>query len=208
MSTLDLTAFKQPAPLLTRQEWEEKLQGNLFKLTTARQQRILEEGFPIITRESLDELVRYIGTDTVFEVGAGTGYLARLLHDRGVIVSAVDSKEGRCTRQQWWEEGRTPYFPIDFIDATKLATLPGDIVLMSWPCYDSNYAYEIARKLLPGQVLLYQGESRGGCCATNEFFDYLNYGNRFIRENLDDLEDAHIADCDVNDNWMAWLAVR
>ena len=211
MTSVDLSQYKSPAPLLPHTEWEKKLSGGFSRVLSMiedRQRRITEEGFPIITVECLDKLVQHIGKKTVFEVGAGTGYLARLLHDRGVNITAIDSQNGSYTRQQWWENDNVHYFPIEKLDVTTLQELPGDIVLMSWPCYESDFAYEVARRLRPGQQLIYQGESKGGCCANDRFFDYMSGSRRFARNDLDTLYEVHVCDFGVYDSWEAWLTIR
>jgi SAM-dependent methyltransferase len=130
-------------------------------------ERIHNTCYPIISQELLDQLVKFVGDLSVLDIGAGTGYLARLLHDRGINVRAIDHRKGPNTRDLWW--GRQLYYNVEDVDALTLSEFDADIVLMTWPCMRTTFGEHVAKKLKPKQFLLYQGEPRGGCTGTNEF---------------------------------------
>lgn len=204
MSTV---ALRDPSyPLQDRAYWERRIlrptkeEAMFCGDPIARMERVYDQGYTIVTQELLDGLVELIGSDEVFEVGAGCGYLARVLSDRGVNIRAIDSREGECTREPWWE--RPLYFNVEKIDVKELDTLPGQIILMTWPCHKSDFALSVAKKLKRGQFLLYHGEHQGGCCATPEFFQFLK--TYFDPVDIGDLNDKGYSDYQMHDHWSLW----
>lgn len=190
-------------PVPTREQWLatglRNISGRAYEDRVAR---IGDIGFCTHSAELVDELVSYIGDRRVLEVGAGTGHLARVLYERGVSICAVDSQDGYCTQESWWKKERL-YFDVLKMDATQFPELPGDIVLMVWPCYKTDFAEKIARLIKPGQILLYCGESEGGCTGDYGFF-------RYLREAFDELplpdalHAAHIDFYGLHEHWWAY----
>lgn len=196
-------------PILSRNEWQDLLQQIGWADTTYRQDvHIPTKGFPIVTREAVEFLANMIGREEAFEVGAGVGYLARLLSDQGVNIRAIDSRKGHSTRAEWWENPL--YFNVEEIDHNTLDVFPGRYVIMTWPCYDTDFALEVARKIQPGQFLIYQGDGQGGCTANKEFFLYLKdktLEHRFrLCGNTDDLNDLSVNFFSQTDWW--WIYYR
>lgn len=202
---MSAVSFRSPTyPLLTSAEWEEKIQtSGLFPGDPrVRLERVYDTGYSVVSSELLDELVKFIDGSSVFEVGAGSGYLARLLADRGISVRAIDHQEGPNTREEWWS--RQLYFDVEKIDQSVFEEFPAEIVLMAWPCLYSNFSLEVAQKLKRGQILLYHGESQGGCTATPKFFEYLRNGP-FHQLRTDDMDDAGVSEVLMQDHWNAYI---
>jgi len=59
------------------------------------------------------------------------------------------------------------------------------VLLCCWPDYDKEYAYEAIIRFT-GDTIIYIGENKCGCCATDSFFDYLaqNYQKLEIENTL------------------------
>lgn len=196
-------ALRDPVyPLLTAAEWEPELRKGQFPGDPiVRLERIHNTGYTVLSSELLDELLKFIGTSSVFEVGAGSGYLSRVLADHGVdVVGAIDSQDGNNTRDEWWDRPR--YFDVQKVKVEDLDGLPGEIILMTWPCM-SDFAFNVIQKMRPGQFLLYHGESKGGCTANARFFDRLEKGP-FVRVNTDAIEDQEISEIGQLDRWSAY----
>jgi len=200
--------YRDPTyPLQNQEYWERRIlrptkEEALFPGDPiARMERVYDQGYTIVPAELLEELVAWMGSDEVFEVGARCGYLARLLADRGVNIRAVDSREGECTRDPWWE--RPLYFNVEKIDVRDMESFPGRVILMTWPCQKSDFALQVAQKMQIGQMLLYHGESQGGCCATPEFFDYLR--TYFSEVDVQDLDDKGVSDYLMQDRWLCFF---
>ena len=145
-----LDASELPSIVQTQNARRQRLSYNWEE----RGERIHTKGFPNHTKECIRVLADYIGQRSVLEVGAGTGFLARHLHECGVNIRAIDSQKGDCTQPVWWE-GNKLFFPVEAIDALSFDAYVEDIVLMAWPCYESSFAAEVVERLRVGQVLIY-----------------------------------------------------
>lgn len=122
-------------------------------------------GFTVATTEVLDKLAELVGAKRLLEVGAGTGYLSHALAKRGVQVIASDAhpENNRYGFERIWQNDHVG-------DSVEL--LPGDFdyVLMAWPPLDRPFATQVAQRMRKGQVLLFNGEYRGGCTADASFY--------------------------------------
>lgn len=82
-------------------------------------------------------------------------------------------------------------------------------VLMTWPPFGESFAVEVARAMLPGQLLIYEGENGGGCTADSAFFDYVSDRNCWQRcFDLSDSLDAEHVNISINrDHWLMFRKV-
>lgn len=99
----------------------------------------------------------------VVEIGAGTGYWARLLHDRGVDVVAYDVAPPPSPENAWFA-GQQPWFPVEAGDEQDVARFPERTLLLVWPTRNEDWAGDAAELHLQrgGQRLAYVGEPPGG----------------------------------------------
>ena len=99
----------------------------------------------------------------VVEIGAGLGYWARLLHERGVDVVAYDLWPPPSSNNVWFA-GRQPWFPVLPGDERIVATYPERTLLLVWPTRNEDWAASAAQLHLErgGQRLVYVGEAPGG----------------------------------------------
>lgn len=136
----------------------------------------------ILSEEFIESFAKHISTyKHIVEVGCGCGYLTYWLKQYGIEMAAVDTKE-------WGHE-----YHLDFVDKVDgvryIKDHPEiDLVIMSWPPYDTSDGYNIVRAMKPGQHLIYIGEDRSGCTGSDSMFDYLD----------DCTDDLDISDVDVN----------
>jgi len=109
----------------------------------------------------------------VLEAGCGLGWIASELIEVGIDITPTDL----------WPNQHNPYWKHEYFSRTKIEQKNAvsavkeydfDVLLMSWPCYGDDWAYEALKQLPPGKDLLYIGESYGGCCATPEFFELID----------------------------------
>ena len=123
----------------------------------------------IPSREAIDVITNFVGQETVLEIGAGLGYWAKLLQDKGVSIIPTDNKE-----IHWKHSKQSSYTKVihakhtDSIKKYKEAT----VLFLCWPPYDEPMAEESLR-LFKGTRLIYIGENYGGCNATDDFFNLL-----------------------------------
>lgn len=115
-------------------------------------------------------------SDQIIEIGAGTGYWAKLLttyrtgkHAHKINVIAIDSDPPGPSNQSGHREA---FYPVQEGTESLICEYDEYDLLLCWPPYQSNLAYNAAR-LFNGKYLYYVGESSGGNCANDQFFDYL-----------------------------------
>lgn len=97
------------------------------------------------------------------ELGAGTGYWARLLHERGVDVIAHDIAPPPSSESRWFA-GQQPWFPVQEGDERVVTAYPERTLLLVWPTRNEDWAADAAQLHLSngGKRLAYVGESPGG----------------------------------------------
>jgi hypothetical protein len=111
----------------------------------------------------LDWVTRHLAGRDVVEVGAGTGYWAWQLAQRGVTVHAYDvapDPRGRFHRVL----GGGPQ--------AAAGRHQGAALFLSWPPPDNPMAAQTLRAYT-GDTVLVAGEGPGGVCGTAEFFELL-----------------------------------
>jgi SAM-dependent methyltransferase len=155
---------------------------------------IQDYGFAILTRETADELISLTRGRKVLDAGSGSGYIAKVLHDAGVDVTAVDSGTGSYGFKTCWKRD---------IEADAATLLPGDydVVLLSWPCYGATFAHEVISAMRTAQTLVFQGEGIGGCTANDAFFDDLRKDWFRQDEWSDALNQGHVQFHGLHDRW-------
>jgi len=126
-----------------------------------RDELIMKYAFAIPTDEVIQKLVEM---SPIIEIGAGTGYWAKLITEAGGDVIAVDNGERDDWTGKWFEVRDGTY--------EEVSNHPDRTLFLCWPPYESDMAFETL-KLYKGKTVVYVGEGHGGCCATDEFFDYL-----------------------------------
>jgi tetratricopeptide (TPR) repeat protein len=122
----------------------------------------------IPTEEAL-EAIKQVGS--IVEVGAGTGYWAALLRERGANVIAYDSlpsetgRNGYTLKRNSWTE---------VLPGTESAVAyhPDRALMLCWPPNKEDMAYR-ALKTYGGRKLIYIGEEFPGCTADENFHELL-----------------------------------
>jgi hypothetical protein len=103
----------------------------------------------------------------LIEIGAGTGYWAWLLRQRGADILAYDKRGENEVVIQWTEVLKgTP---------TELQHHPDRTLFLCWPPYDDAMAYDCL-VAYQGRCLIYVGEGAGGCTGDEAFHDELERG--------------------------------
>ncbi len=160
-----------------------------FAMNYFREEYIKEYGFFIITNNFISTMKEHFLTDTILEVGAGSGFLSHCLQKEGINITPTDK---RITKNNYGF--RKTY--TDIIEADSVVFLKNNpeynTVLMSWPNYDTDFADNILKNMNVGQKLIYIGEGYGGCTANDNFFERLelkavldeNLTNKFKESNF------------------------
>ncbi len=172
----------------------------------ARDRYIQDYGFVALSRETIDTLAKLFGKGSVLEAGAGTGFLAQRLHERGVNVTASDFGDERAANFGF----RKVYRRDHVGDSVDL--LPGEFthVLLAWPPYCDPFAARVAQAMVAGQVLVFQGEGPSGCTADGTFFEALedastwqpmpNWNTRLAKH--------HLQFTGIHDHWQVFRKLR
>lgn len=113
--------------------------------------------------EALGVIAKY---GPIVEGGAGSGYWAHLLRERGVDVVAYDD----APYENNWVDGRWTEVLVG--SAAAMAQHGDRTLLLVWPPYNKSMALDhlLAHN---GQTVIYVGEGLGGCTADHAFHHYL-----------------------------------
>jgi SAM-dependent methyltransferase len=153
----------------------------------------------------LAELLKNLGI--VLDAGSGSGYLAKKLTELGIPTFAVDYCDFRATRPDGHGYPINAVFQLDALgDAASFISAKFGVVLMTWPPYDNPFALQVAQAVLPGQLLVYEGEDAGGCTADAAFFEYLRDSSLWepLLGESARLNAVHVTLDTLHDHWMVW----
>ena len=134
-----------------------------------RDELIARYGFAVPTDQALDA-IRRCSPDGVIEVGAGTGYWAHMLHQRGIDVVAFDI-EPAPSPQNTWFAGTRPWHPVQHGDHEMAGRHPERTLLIVWPTKNEVWAAEAVTRYhdAGGAHLVYVGEGPGGRTGDDVF---------------------------------------
>ena len=123
----------------------------------------------IPSNEAINEITNFVGQEIILEIGAGLGYWAKLLQDKGVIIIPTDNKE-----TFWKHSKQLPYTKV--IRARHITAIKkykeASVLFLCWPPHNKPMAEE-SLNLFKGRKLIYIGEDQEGCNATDGFFSLL-----------------------------------
>lgn len=196
-----------PEPNYSHKTWE--LHYWLFELYK------YQYGFFLPTAELMDLLVAILnheigGVVRVLDAGSGSGFMAKELCRRGVEAFAVDRCEYENKERQFGYPIINVYQRDALGDAVNYVSEQFAAVLMVWPPYDQSFAFDIAKAMFPGQLLIFEGEGEGGCTGDDKFFEYVSDGDQWLAlKNLSDQLDAvHVTFATQHDHWSIWRKVQ
>mmetsp|Transcript_29194 Transcript_29194/g.54654 ORF Transcript_29194/g.54654 Transcript_29194/m.54654 type:complete len:206 (-) Transcript_29194:161-778(-) len=144
-------------------------------LDPLRNQRILFFGW---CSQLLSSHVDYIGAACAdhgagfIEMGAGSGWLAFLLKDRGYEVDAYDNTEGPTFVQNWRLQPWFKHVQKGSIEVLQHSSEERRTLLLCWPEKGSSFAVD-ALRAFKGTRFVYVGEEKGGETANDDFFKEL-----------------------------------
>lgn len=101
---------------------------------------------------------------TIVEIGAGTGYWAKLLSDHGATVRAFDDGSWKLPKR---------WYPVKRGGAISAGRVEADALLLCWPPYKKRMA-RIALNAFRGSRVAYVGEGGWGCTGDDGFHEELD----------------------------------
>lgn len=137
--------------------------------------------FAVPTDDALDAI---LDLGPVVEIGAGTGYWAKLLRERGGDVAAYDLLGEKWAK--WFPDGLLDR--VDLGDVDMAAKHADRTLLLVWPPYGTSMAYDAltAYEDAGGHHVVYVGEGPGGCTADDDFHDRITASCDECRYNDDE----------------------
>lgn len=170
--------------------------------TSCRHEIIRIAGFPIITKKLCRALAEFIGDRKVLEVMSGLGCLAKGLRDEGVEIKATDNftYDRYSNRDQRSDAFIDDIENIDAVEAVNKYGKGYDLLLISWAPYGNPIDYKVLttmRSVNKDMEIIWLGESVGGCCGSDEFFnnaeciedDKINEINKYAYRQHDAIHD-------------------
>lgn len=119
-------------------------------------------GFAVPTDAALSEIA-YRSPAGVVELGAGLGYWAHQLSERGVNVIAYDIEPPPSPRNHWFA-GSLPWHPIERAEQGAVAQHSDRSLLLIWPTRNETWAAEalVIYHQAGGACVFYVGDGPGG----------------------------------------------
>lgn len=123
---------------------------------------IARYAFAVPSEEAL-RVVADLAPAGLVEVGAGSGYWARQLHELGVDVVAYDLEPPPAAANRWFA-GSRPWFPVLAADETVVSRHAERILLLVWPTRKEAWAAHAVQLFhaAGGRRLVFVGEGPGG----------------------------------------------
>ena len=128
----------------------------------AREDLVRRYSFAIPDEHAL-ERARDASPHGILEIGAGTGYWAKMLSNVGVEVVAVDPEPAPSDKSIWFA-GIAPWAPVEVGDHTSAARYGDRTLLLVWPTHDETWGSDAvsAYAAAGGTCVVYVGEPPGG----------------------------------------------
>lgn len=147
---------------------------------TDRDTLLRRYSFAIPTDEALAAIME-VSPGGVVELGAGTGYWARLLHERGVDVIAHDRFPPPAPENPWFA-GSTPWYPVTRGGEEIVEAYTDRTLLLVWPTRNEEWAARAAtaHHAGGGRRLVYVGEGPGGHTGDDQLHALLGLVERCL----------------------------
>lgn len=164
-----------------------------------------EFGFCLFTAECICSLANLCKGKKVLEAGSGSGWLADQLAQQGIAITAADWTDYRQSGDKKCGYPIRSVFRLNH-HGNAVALLPGsfDVVLLVWPNLGTPFGEQVAHAMRSGQVMILEGEEKGGCTATDEFFDILSADFERLDAETLELNEHHRTFPGLHDRWQIW----
>ncbi|TDP38742.1 hypothetical protein DFR75_103399 [Nocardia ignorata] len=170
-------------------------------------QTVLQEtyAYAIPAPSTLDWIERVAGDRGICEVGAGRGYWAAMLADRGVEIAAFDSQPPVASANPSFPNApgrRAEWHPVAGLPELEQVGFGDRVLFLCWP---PGWGDQMSAKTLRqyvaagGDQLIYIGEPKGGKTGCDEFFDALSDGWA-----LEATDDSFVSWWNLDDAAQCW----
>ena len=136
--------------------------GPLDRRHPVRRELVRRYAYGIPNDDALDAIAAASPAGVV-ELGAGTGYWARLLHDRGVDVVAYDRWPPGSGANHFVDDD-VAWYPVRAGDQGMVAAHAERTLLLVWPTWNETWPADAAAEFhsAGGTTLVFVGEGPGG----------------------------------------------
>lgn len=128
--------------------------------------------FPLLNKEVIDDLSKFLNGKTVLSVCCGTGFIDKCIMDTNPSINIIstDNNKWKPLYRHWKH-----FVDIETLDAVESVIKYADkidYVLISWPPYDDDIAFRVLKECIKYKIpIIYIGECEGGCTADYNFFE-------------------------------------
>lgn len=129
---------------------------------------VREYAWAIPNQTAIREIVKH---SPLIEIGAGTGYWAKLISEAGGNIIAFDKKPPSSNKNEY--RHTKMYFNVQRGRWSKIKKHPDRTLFLCWPPYKTRMASDCL-KTYKGNSFIFIGESWGGCNGDDEFWDIVN----------------------------------
>lgn len=137
-------------------------------LSIARQRYVYKYAWAIPCKRALEVIAQY---SPIVEVGAGSGYWASLLAQIGTDVVAYDISSTKQYKGSY-NHFHKHYFAVKKGSESAIKDHADRALFLCWPPYNDKMAFNTLKQYR-GETVLYVGEGKGGCTASDSFFNLL-----------------------------------
>ncbi|GGL37680.1 hypothetical protein [Nocardia jinanensis] len=162
--------------------------------------------YAIPSPETLDWIAAFGAGHPLVELGAGRGYWARMLADRGVPVTAFDSAPPDISANVSFPGSagsRAVWFPVGGVGGFEAELNEASVLFLCWPPGWGDRMASTALELFEsrgGRRLIYVGEPKGGRTGDDAFFDRLADG-----WSLESVDARHVTWWNLGDIAQGWV---
>ena len=162
-----------------------------------------EFGFCLFTAECICSLAALCKGKKVLEAGSDSGWLADQLAQQGIASTAADWTDYQQSRDTKRGYSMRSVYRLDH-HGDAVALLPGnfDVVLLVWLNLGTPFGEQVAHAMRSGQVMILEGEEKGGNTATEEFFDVLSADFERLDAETLSLNEHHRTFPGLHDRWQ------
>ena len=176
-----------------------------------RYEFIKRNGFPIITKENIDTLVKLMQGRKVLDVGSGACVFGEELKKHGIDLKTLDTVDykGKEPNPEGGYSFITDFSPdilgsIENQDISEYNTF-----LISWCDMEGGASTSVLRRMKRGDILITNGDGQGGCTDSNRFFDILHAMENkkkivSLDEAADQLNDNSYRFCGIHDRFSVY----
>lgn len=149
-----------------------KLADDFLSAFRVREECCNKYSFAVPNKDAIDAIVKY---SPIVEIGAGTGYWAKLISEAGGKIRAYDSFD--------WEDLKLgEFFPVKKGSFEKVkAASKKHTLFLCWSPYNESLAYDCVKNF-KGRFVIYVGEPVGGCTACEKYHAYMNKHFKVVEE--------------------------